>query len=69
MFDTNVMHQQLIYILIPRFSSRFYQNADSSSSRKLFKFTLLHLPLVMTLMFVSKKSTKKKKKEGESNSS
>ena len=33
----------------------FYRKADSSSSRKLFRYSLLHLPLLMTLLFVSKK--------------
>ncbi len=35
---------------------RFYKEADSNSSRKLFRFTLIHLPLLMTLMFISKKA-------------
>ena len=48
---------------------RFYQKADSSSSRKLFKFTLIHLPLIMTLMFVSKKATTKDKKDPKWNGS
>ena len=43
-------------------SWRFYQKADSASSRKLFRFTLLHLPLLMTLMCLGKKS---KDKEAE----
>jgi len=38
-------------------SYRFYQKADSNSSRKLFRFTLIHLPLLMTLMLISKKDT------------
>lgn len=37
---------------------KFYQKADSNSSRKLFRFTLVHLPLLMTLMCISK-TTKK----------
>jgi protoheme IX farnesyltransferase len=36
---------------------KFYRDANSSSSRKLFRFTLIHLPLLLTLMFISKKST------------
>jgi len=43
---------------------KFYQKADSNSSRKLFRFSLIHLPLLMTLMCVSKKSQKDKDKEG-----
>ncbi|XP_059050133.1 protoheme IX farnesyltransferase, mitochondrial [Achroia grisella] len=34
---------------------QFYKNSDSSSSRKLFRFSLLHLPLLMLLMLVNKK--------------
>ena len=45
-------------------SWRFYQKADSASSRKLFRFTLLHLPLLMTLMCLGKKS-KDKETEAE----
>ncbi|XP_045601778.1 protoheme IX farnesyltransferase, mitochondrial isoform X1 [Procambarus clarkii] len=39
---------------------RFYKDADSKSSRKLFLFTLLHLPAVMMLMIISKKHYSKK---------
>ncbi|XP_033630722.1 protoheme IX farnesyltransferase, mitochondrial-like [Asterias rubens] len=35
---------------------RFYQRADSKSAKQLFKFTLLHLPLLMLLLLISKKS-------------
>jgi len=35
---------------------KFYQKADSNSSRKLFRFTLIHLPLIMILMWISKKA-------------
>lgn len=38
---------------------KFYKDADSASSRRLFKFTLLHLPIVMLLMFVCKKRPQK----------
>lgn len=34
----------------------FYRKGDSNSSRKLFKFTLLHIPLLMLLMLIGKKS-------------
>jgi len=37
-------------------SVRFYQKADSKSSRNLFRYTLIHLPLLMTLMCLGKKS-------------
>ncbi|XP_033739796.1 protoheme IX farnesyltransferase, mitochondrial-like [Pecten maximus] len=33
---------------------RFYQKGDSNSSRKLFRFTLLHIPAVLVLMLLSK---------------
>ncbi|KAG7158599.1 Protoheme IX farnesyltransferase-like [Homarus americanus] len=41
---------------------RFYEDADSKSSRKLFLFTLIHLPAVMMLMIISKKHYSKKNK-------
>ncbi|XP_050721479.1 protoheme IX farnesyltransferase, mitochondrial-like isoform X2 [Eriocheir sinensis] len=34
---------------------RFHQDADSKSSRKLFLFSLIHLPVIMMLMIISKK--------------
>ena len=36
-------------------SWRFHQQGDSKSSRKLFHFSLIHLPAVMALMLISKK--------------
>ncbi|GBP65135.1 Protoheme IX farnesyltransferase, mitochondrial [Eumeta japonica] len=33
----------------------FYKKSDSSSSRKLFRFSLIHLPALMLLMLVNKK--------------
>jgi heme o synthase len=33
---------------------RFYQKSDSGSSRKLFRFSLLHLPLLMVLFLLNK---------------
>ena len=38
---------------------RFHQKADSNSSRKLFRFSLIHLPLLMMLMCISKKAGSK----------
>ncbi|XP_046650079.1 protoheme IX farnesyltransferase, mitochondrial-like [Daphnia pulicaria] len=35
---------------------RFYRHSDSSSSRKLFRMSLAHLPIIMILMLVHKKS-------------
>ncbi len=37
----------------------FHRKGDSSSSRKLFRYSLIHLPLLMTLLFVSKKKRNK----------
>ncbi|XP_072944433.1 protoheme IX farnesyltransferase, mitochondrial [Epargyreus clarus] len=34
---------------------QFYKKSDSGSSRKLFRFSLIHLPLLMILMLVNKK--------------
>jgi protoheme IX farnesyltransferase len=35
---------------------RFYREGDSKSSRKLFRFTLIHIPALLVLMIISKKS-------------
>lgn len=35
-------------------SWQFYKQSDSSSSRKLFRFSLLHLPILMIMMLASK---------------
>jgi len=42
---------------------RFYKKADSNSSRKLFRYSLIHLPLLMTLMCLGKKNQQEKDKE------
>lgn len=34
---------------------RFYRDGDSSSSRKLFRFSLVHIPALIILMIISKK--------------
>lgn len=34
---------------------KFYKNSDSGSSRKLFRFSLVHLPVLMILFLVNKK--------------
>nr|CAD7599752.1 unnamed protein product [Timema genevievae] len=34
---------------------QFYRNSDSQSSRKLFRFSLIHLPALMFLLLISKK--------------
>ena len=48
---------------------RFHQKADSNSSRKLFKFSLVHLPLLMMLMCISKKTLSEKEKGAKESSS
>ena len=37
---------------------KFYTDADSSSSRRLFQYTLVHLPLLFALMLLSKKHSR-----------
>lgn len=44
---------------------KFYQESDSSSSRKLFRFSLIHLPLLMLLMLINKKSSWFQEKEAK----
>jgi len=39
---------------------RFYRQGDSNTSRKLFRFSLVHLPLLVMLMCISKKRGKEK---------
>ena len=39
---------------------KFYRHGDSNTSRKLFRFTLIHIPILMTLMLISKKQYKKR---------
>lgn len=34
----------------------FYKKGDSNSSRKLFRFTLIHIPALLILMLIGKKS-------------
>lgn len=50
---------------------KFYQKSDSQSSRKLFRFSLLHLPAIMLLFMLNKKRTPKEegKEELEESSS
>lgn len=42
---------------------KFHQNADSSSSRRLFRASLIYLPAIMMLMLISKKNYGSPKKE------
>lgn len=42
---------------------KFHKHSDSKSSRKLFRFSLFHLPILMALMLVNKKQWYKKQDE------
>lgn len=35
---------------------KFHQKSDSKSSRNLFRFSLIHLPALMILLFVNKQN-------------
>jgi len=41
-------------LYLTHLSWKFYREPDAASSRKLFRFTLIHLPLLMTLLFIAK---------------
>ena len=43
----------------------FYRQGDSNSSRKLFRFSLVHLPALLVLMLISKKHYGKEKCENK----
>ncbi|KOC61461.1 Protoheme IX farnesyltransferase, mitochondrial [Habropoda laboriosa] len=42
---------------------QFHKHSDSKSSRKLFRFSLIHLPVLMVLMLVNKKEWHKKQED------
>jgi protoheme IX farnesyltransferase len=44
---------------------KFYKESDSGSSRKLFRFSLIHLPALMILFLVNKKEWIFKKSKEE----
>lgn len=49
-------HFNEIYLMICLISAyKFYQKSDSGSSRKLFRFSLIQLPVLMILFFINKK--------------
>ena len=54
--DSLPINAYLLYL-----SWRFYKHGDSASSRKLFMFSLVHLPALLLLMIISKKPLKKEK--------
>lgn len=39
----------------------FYRKGDSNSSRKLFRFTLVHIPVLLLLMLIGKKPGRENK--------
>lgn len=49
--DTLPVNAYLIYL-----SWQFYRDANFKTARKLFRFTLLHLPLIMAFLLINKKS-------------
>jgi hypothetical protein len=49
--DSLPLNGYLVYL-----AYRFYKDGDSASSRKLFRFSLIHLPVLIMLMMISKKN-------------
>lgn len=46
----------MIYLLHSPFAAyQFYKDSTSATSRKLFRFSLIHLPLLMILFLINKK--------------
>lgn len=45
---------------------QFYRHGDSKSSRKLFRFSLIHLPALLLLMWISRKQWKSKSNDDKS---
>lgn len=41
-------------------SWEFYKNSNNNTARKLFRFTLLHLPVLMFFMIICSRNTKSK---------
>ena len=54
MFAVDSLPVNLYYAYL---SYQFYRNSDSSTARKLFRFSLAHLPIVLTLMWIHKRVT------------
>jgi len=54
MFALDSLPINLYYVYL---SYKFYQNSDSSTARKLFRLSLAHLPIVLTLMWLHKRVT------------
>jgi len=51
--DSLPVNGYLVYL-----AYQFYKDGDSASSRKLFRYTLIHLPILIMLMMISKKNYK-----------
>lgn len=62
-FDTLPVNFYLIYL-----SYKFSRQRDAQSSRKLFRYSLIHLPLLFTLMVIHRQTKKEKHSEGSSDS-
>lgn len=58
--DSAPLNAALVYL-----AARFYRRPDAASSRRLFLFTLAHLPAVLLLMLISKKPRKEPPKKAE----
>lgn len=54
MFALDSLPINLYYVYL---SYQFYKNSDSSTARKLFRLSLAHLPIVLTLMWLHKRVT------------
>jgi protoheme IX farnesyltransferase len=57
--DSLPLNVYLVYL-----AWRFYKQGDSNTSRKLFRFSLVHLPALMLLLLISKKRVHKKEEAG-----
>ena len=44
-------------------SWEFYRNANANTSKKLFRFTLLHLPIIMILLIICKNRTGERERD------
>lgn len=47
-------------IYLSLLSWEFYKNSNNNTARKLFRFTLLHLPVLMFFLIICSKDTKSK---------
>ncbi|KAF4519748.1 hypothetical protein B566_EDAN010341 [Ephemera danica] len=56
--DSLPVNAYLVYL-----AWRFYKESDSKSSRKLFRYSLIHLPALLALLLISKKHSGKGSKD------